>query len=79
LRRKVARLPGGKVVLLDIHQLNRVVAGERWIVRLGHKETFDIAEPIDLAREPVLPNTVLLSGFRSAIVTEAELPPPART
>src|SRR3990172_5472044 len=49
--RKVARLPGGKVVLLDVHQMHRVADGERWSVRLRHKETFAIAEPLDLARQ----------------------------
>src|SRR5260221_11405497 len=50
--RKVARLPGGKVVLLDIHQVDRVADGERWHVRLRHKEAFAIADAVDLAREP---------------------------
>lgn len=66
--RKVARLPGGKVVLLDLSQLTRVEAGERWRVKLRHKESFAIADPIDLAREPLLRNPVLPPGFR---------PPPA--
>lgn len=62
--RKVARLPGGKVVLLDLRHLDRIVGGERWRVRLVHKETFAIAEPIDLHREPLLPNPVIPAGFQ---------------
>ena len=61
--RKVARLPGGKVVLLDLHQMHRVADGERWSVRLRHKETFAIAEPLDLAREALIPNPVLRSDI----------------
>jgi uncharacterized LabA/DUF88 family protein len=79
--RKVARLPGGKVVLLDIHQLGRVEAGERWRVRLRHRESFAIAEPIDLAREPLLPNPVLPPTFQVPARVDAGRtfgpPPPA--
>jgi uncharacterized LabA/DUF88 family protein len=53
--RKVARLPGGKVVLVDLSDLDRVEDGERWHVKLRHRETFAIAEPIELIREVVNP------------------------
>lgn len=62
--RKIARLPGGKVVLLDLQSLARVADGERWVVKLRHRETFAIAEPVDLAREVLLPNPVIPAGFR---------------
>jgi uncharacterized LabA/DUF88 family protein len=62
--RKVSRLPGGKVVLVDLPSMHRVADGERWTVRLRHRETFAIAEPVDLAREVLLPNPVLPAGFR---------------
>lgn len=74
--RKVARLPGGKVVLLDIHQIQRVADGERWRVRLRHKESFAIADPVDLAREPLLPNPVLPPTFKT-VVTASESRVPA--
>jgi uncharacterized LabA/DUF88 family protein len=45
--RKVARLPGGKVVLVDMAQLDRVRDGEAWYVKLRHKETFAIALPVE--------------------------------
>ncbi len=67
-------MPGGKVVLLDINQLSRVEAGERWRVRLRHMVSFAIAEPIDLAREPLLPNLVLPPSFH---VPTADPAPPA--
>jgi uncharacterized LabA/DUF88 family protein len=53
--RKVARLPGGKVVLVDLSDLDRVEDGERWHVKLRHRETFAIAEPIELIRDVVNP------------------------
>lgn len=52
--RKVSRLPGGKVVLVDIQRMAMVADGERWRVRLRHKETFALAEPLDLAREALI-------------------------
>ncbi len=45
--RRVGRLPGGKVVLLDLNWLDRVRDGEQWRVRLRHKETFAIAHPVE--------------------------------
>jgi hypothetical protein len=45
--RKVARLPGGKVVLVDLNQVDRVRDGEAWFVRLRHRETFAIADPVE--------------------------------
>ena len=45
--RKVARLAGGKVVLVDLNQVDRVRDGEAWFVRLRHRETFAIAEPVE--------------------------------
>ncbi|HWP99447.1 MAG TPA: NYN domain-containing protein [Vicinamibacterales bacterium] len=55
--RKVSRLPGGKVVLLKLSELGRVADGEQWRVRLSHRDTFAIAEPIERVRgfsNPVL-------------------------
>ncbi|HVL49659.1 MAG TPA: NYN domain-containing protein [Candidatus Thermoplasmatota archaeon] len=45
--RKVSRLPGGKVVLVDLDNLDRVKNGERWRVTLWHRETFAIAHPVE--------------------------------
>lgn len=61
--RKVARLPGGKVVLVEISALDRVGDGERWRVRLRHRDTFAIADPLDPARDGLNP---LLSAETAA-------------
>ena len=45
--RKVGRLPGGKVVLIDLAQMDRVKEGEVWFVKLRHRETFAIADPVE--------------------------------
>lgn len=50
--RKVSRLPGGKVVLVDLNEIARVSDGEWWLVKLRHKETFAIATPIEKVKEP---------------------------
>lgn len=46
-RRKAARLHGGKVVLVDHAQMDRVKDGEAWHVRLRHRDTFAIADPVE--------------------------------
>lgn len=50
--RKVSRLPGGKVVLVDLSDIHRVSDGEWWLVRLRHKETFAIATPLEKVTAP---------------------------
>lgn len=45
--RKVSRLPGGKVVLVHLLEMDRVGDGESWRVRLEHRDTFAIATPIE--------------------------------
>jgi uncharacterized LabA/DUF88 family protein len=50
--RKVSRLPGGKVVLLDLDAIDQVDDGHRWLVRLDHRETFAIAYPLDRLPDP---------------------------
>jgi uncharacterized LabA/DUF88 family protein len=57
--RKVSRLPGGKVVLLKLSELGRVADGERWRVRLSHRDTFAIADPIERVR-----------GFSNPVIDE---------
>ena len=47
--RKVARLPGGKVVLVRREDIDRVRDGESWNVKLLHRETFSIATAIERA------------------------------
>ena len=76
--RKVGRLPGGKVVLVDLMRMAQVADGERWRVRLRHKETFAIAEPLDLAREALIPNPVISTDLASklaSVVTSRPAPP----
>jgi uncharacterized LabA/DUF88 family protein len=53
--RKVSRLPGGKVVLVDLADLDRVKDGEWWAVRLRHRDTFAIATPLERAAPPEVP------------------------
>ena len=69
--RKVSRLTGGKVVLVDLGQMHRVADGERWRVRLRHKETFAIAEPLDLAREVLIPNPVIATDLAARLAEAA--------
>lgn len=45
--RKVARLMGGKVVLLNLADIERVRDGECWRVKLRHREAFAIADPLE--------------------------------
>jgi uncharacterized LabA/DUF88 family protein len=45
--RKVARLPGGKVVLVDLKNVDRVGDGEAWYVKLRHRESFAVADPVE--------------------------------
>jgi len=57
--RMVAKIAGGKAVLIDVNDLGRVKNGERWRVRLQHHETFAIASLIEpCADNPVLPSTL---------------------
>src|SRR5687767_12681134 len=44
--RKVARLPTGKVVLVELASLDQVKDGERWIVQLQHRDMFAVAKPL---------------------------------
>lgn len=50
--RKVARLPSGKVVLVELESLAKVGDNEWWLVRLRHKENFSIATPLEKVSEP---------------------------
>lgn len=45
--RKVSRLPGGKVVLISLDDVEKVQDGERWIVSLDHRQSFAIARPLE--------------------------------
>lgn len=60
--RKVARLPGGKVVLIDLKSADRVRDGEAWFVRLRHNETFAIAEPVEKVTRATWESTQTLSS-----------------
>ena len=45
--RKVARLPGGKVILLHRDDIDRVRGGEWWNVRLTHRDSRELAYVVD--------------------------------
>jgi uncharacterized LabA/DUF88 family protein len=64
--RKVARIGGGKVVLVHWDDLERVKDGEWWNVKLLHRETYSIAKPIERAR-PELRNPVLSESLGSLL------------
>lgn len=67
--RKIGRLPGGKVVLVDQNHVARVRDGEAWFVRLRHRETFAIAEPVERVTRAVLESDGgrLTSPFATAL------------
>jgi uncharacterized LabA/DUF88 family protein len=84
--RKVARLGGGKVVLVHWDDVARVRDGEWWNVKLEHRETYSIAKPIERARpellNPVIPASLAASlgkpdarAEMPAVETKAPSPP----
>lgn len=65
--RLVAKIAGGKAVLLDREDIGRVKDGERWTVRLSHRETFAIATLVKPSAEnPLIPSR-LGEAFKSTI------------
>lgn len=50
--RKVSRLPGGKVVLIDLVSVDQVRDGDWWLVKLRHKDTFAVAQPLQKVAAP---------------------------
>jgi uncharacterized LabA/DUF88 family protein len=79
--RKVARLPGGKVVLIDLNELDLVRDGEPWYVKLRHKETFAIATPVEKVTSAVLDSqgvsaaaTTMAQAFRRVRTVELKSP-----
>lgn len=50
--RKVSRLVSGKVVLVDLDHVDEIADGERWLVRLDHRENYAIAHPLDQLPAP---------------------------
>lgn len=78
--RKVSRLPGGKVVLIDLKQLDRVGDGEAWFVRLRHRETFAIADPVERVTRATLESIgeTLTSPLATALRRVRTVETPAR-
>ena len=74
--RKVARLPGGKVVLVHWDHIERVRDGECWNVKLVHRETYTVAIPVEKAR-PELAAAVLPSSFGAALAKAIQTPIPS--
>jgi uncharacterized LabA/DUF88 family protein len=79
--RKVARMPGGKVVLIKASEIDRVRNGHQWRVKLIDRETFFIGDPIEQVPLPKI-NPVLTPDMARSIVTRplneaAFQPPPA--
>ena len=52
--RKVARLAGGKVVLVHWDDIGRVKNGEWWNVKLEHRDTYSVAKPVERARSELI-------------------------
>jgi uncharacterized LabA/DUF88 family protein len=75
--RKVARLPGGKVVLVNLDDLDKVGDGERWRVRLRHRETFAIADPLERLGEAGggPPVAVRENGAANGVAARVVAPP----
>jgi uncharacterized LabA/DUF88 family protein len=66
--RKVARLPGGKIVLVDLRQIERVRDGDAWFVKLRHRDTFAIADPVEkVTRATLEASGGLTSGLGDAL------------
>jgi uncharacterized LabA/DUF88 family protein len=66
--RKVSRLPGGKVVLVELSQMDRVRDGEPWFVKLRHRDTFAIADPIERVNSAVAESMGLTSSLGNALM-----------
>lgn len=82
--RKVARLPGGKVVLIDFAALDRVGDGEAWFVKLRHRESFAVADPVEKVTQAALEasggplSSPLADALRRATSARGSVPvPPA--
>jgi uncharacterized LabA/DUF88 family protein len=80
--RKVARLPGGKVVLVHWDHIERIRDGECWHVKLVHRETYTVAMPVEKARPELAPS--VLSSLGAALAKAVQMPnpnvaPPAAT
>jgi uncharacterized LabA/DUF88 family protein len=73
--RKVARLPGGKVVLVDWDYIERVRDGECWHVKLVHRDTYTVATPVEKARAELA--TSLSSPFGAALAKAMQTPTPS--
>jgi uncharacterized LabA/DUF88 family protein len=74
--RKVARLPGGKVVLIKVSEIDRVRHGHQWRVRLLPRDTFYIAEPIEQVPLPRI-NPVLSADIAKLILARPAAEPGA--
>ncbi|GMV22680.1 MAG: hypothetical protein AMXMBFR57_26290 [Acidimicrobiia bacterium] len=81
--RKVARLMGGKVVLLRREDVDKARTGEQWRVSLLHRETFSVATLVERVKSnlanPVL-TAALGAALSKAVVPRGDAtsaPPPA--
>jgi uncharacterized LabA/DUF88 family protein len=73
--RKVSRLPGGKIVLVDLATADRVRDGDAWFVRLRHRDTFAIADPVEKVTRATWESTQTLSTpLAEAMARAAYLP-----
>lgn len=75
--RKVARLPGGKVVLIKYGDIDRVRHGQQWRVRLLSRDTFFVGEPIELVPLPKINPLLTEEQARAIVAKAAAAPPPA--
>jgi uncharacterized LabA/DUF88 family protein len=72
--RKVARLPGGKVVLVRREDIDRVKDGDRWRVKLVHRDTYSVATLVEKQRTE-LTNPVISSALGAVIGRIAPVAP----
>jgi uncharacterized LabA/DUF88 family protein len=75
--RKVARLPGGKVILLHRDDVDRVRAGEWWNVRLTHRDTYTIARAVERASSELVSQIGSTPLSTSMATAFAKVPRPA--
>lgn len=72
--RLVAKIAGGKAVLLDTNEFGRVKDGQKWRVRLHHRETFAIATLIKPCSDNPVLSPVLGEALRASIPAAGPAP-----
>ena len=74
--RKVARLPTGKIALVDYDSLEKIKDGETWLVQLEHHQLYAVARPLERMKKAAEPGMASPTPMRnpSVIVTGKTTP-----